>query len=198
MNKALRKVLIGLTAIVLSSLCIVCIVACSPIKSIAKTFNSLGENYTLEISESGIGGIKNYIRKYDGDKVYLNYNGEAEMVFYNKGIYTDVYTSVLGGSWSMETKNSDEISYGMTANYAFNAFELAQKDLGKYYYEDNEVYRLYSTYYALVFDGENKGLSCSIERIDGKTTIKAEFKEGRADKLAVIDVNRTKVTLPKI
>lgn len=198
MNKALRKVLTGLAAMVLLSLLIFCIAACSPIKSIAKTFNSLGDNYTLEISESGIGGTKNFIRKYDGSNVYLNYNGETEMVFVNKGINTDVYTSVMGGSWSMEIKSSDEISYGMTDNYAFNAFELAREDLGKYFYEDNNAYRLYTNYYSQVFNGDNKGLSCSIERIDGKTTIRAEFKEGRADTLAVIDVNKTKVTIPKI
>lgn len=198
MNEKTVTRYLSLVAVILIIVCITVFVGCNPINSIDNTFKSLTNNYTLEIIENSINGIKNYVRKYDGNKVYLNYNDEIQMYFDKKGGTTDVYTGTANGKWNKESMDSSLISYEMTANYAFNAFKLAKDDLTRYFYREGKIYTLYNNYFNEVFDGEGKGLKCVIERIDGKTTIRAVFKEGREDTLSVINVNKTKINLPEI
>lgn len=197
MNKKTLTRCLSLVVVLLFA-CIGIFVGCNPINSINRTFELLSDNYTLEIVENSINGIKYYVRQYDGNKVYLNYNDEIQMYFDKKGGITDVYTGTGSGKWSVESMDSSLISYDMNANYAFNAFKLAKNDLTKYFYREGKIYILYNNYFTEVFDGEGKGLECVVERIDGKTTLRAVFKEGREDTVSVINVNKTKIKLPQI
>lgn len=194
----MRKKVCLIIVIVIMSVCALgALTACSHINNINSSLDKIQKgNYTLEVHSELSQGAVDSVRKYDGEKIYLNYS-EQELYFDNiSERYIDRYLK-RDNKWVVDRVRSDDISFDITENFAYAALKLALTDRDTKFNSDKKGYYLKEDAFAEVF-GTVNGNSAKIVRQDGATVIIAEYNNGKTDTIRIINIGKTKIKLPSV
>lgn len=195
----MKKKIFLIIAVIIMTVCVLsALVSCSVIGNINSTFDKLEKgNYTLEVHSELLQGVVESVRKYDGEKIYLNYNGEQELYFDKiSERYIDRYM-MLGNQWVKDRIRNTEMTFDITDNFAYSALKIAITEREEKFSSDKKGYYLKDEFFKEVF-GDVNGNSAKIVRQDGATVIIAEYNNGKTDTIKIINIGKTKISLPKV
>lgn len=192
-----KKLCLIIVAVIMTVFTLGALVSCSHIGNINSSLDKIQKgNYTLEVHSELSQGAVESIRKYDGEKIYLNYK-EQELYFDNiSARYIDRYLK-RNDKWERDRVRRDEISFDITENFAYAALKLALTDRDTKFTSDKKGYYLKDEAFAEVF-GSVIGDSAKIVRQDGTTVIIAEYNNGKTDIIRIINIGKTKIKLPSV
>lgn len=193
-----KKIFLIIAVIIMSMCAITALTACSQIGNINSSLDKLQNgNYTLEVHSELLQGVVESVRKYDGEKIYLNYKGEQELYFDKiNERYIDRYM-MRGNQWVKDRIRSNEMTFDITDNFAYSALKIALTDREEKFSSDKKGYYLKEEHFKEVF-GDVIGNSAKIVRQDGATVIIAEYNNGKTDTIKIINIGKTKISLPKV
>lgn len=193
-----KKIFLIIAVIIMTVCALSALVSCSVIGNINSTLDKLEKgNYTLEVHSELLQGVVESVRKYDGEKIYLNYNGEQELYFDKiSERYIDRYM-ILGNQWVKDRIRNTEMTFDITDNFAYSALKIALTDREEKFSSDKKGYYLKDEFFKEVF-GDVNGNSAKIVRQDGATVIIAEYNNGKTDTIKIINIGKTKISLPKV
>lgn len=193
-----KKIFLIIAVIIMSMCAITALTACSQIGNINSSLDKLQNgNYTLEVHSELLQGVVESVRKYDGEKIYLDYKGEQELYFDKiSERYIDRYM-MRGNQWVKDRIRSSEMTFDITDNFAYSALKIALTDREEKFSSDKKGYYLKEEYFKDVF-GDVIGNSAKIVRQDGATVIIAEYNNGKTDTIKIINIGKTKISLPKV
>lgn len=194
-----KKIFLIIAVIIMTVCALSALVSCSVIGNINSTLDKLEKgNYTLEVHSELLQGVVESVRKYDGEKIYLNYNGEQELYFDKiSERYIDRYM-ILGNQWVKDRIRNTEMTFDITDNFAYSALKIALTDRREEKFSsDKKGYYLKDEFFKEVF-GDVNGNSAKIVRQDGATVIIAEYNNGKTDTIKIINIGKTKISLPKV
>lgn len=195
----MKKKVFLIVAVIIMSICVVgTLVSCSQLGNINSSLDKLQKgNYTLEVHSELLQGVVESVRKYDGEKIYLNYKGESE-IFFDKisERYIDRYM-MRGNQWVKDSIRSTEMTFDITDNFAYYTLKIALTDRDTKFSSDKKGYYLKDEFLKDVF-GDVNGNSAKIVRQDGSTVIIAEYNNGKTDTIKIINIGKTKITLPNV
>lgn len=193
-----KKIFLFIAVIIMTVCALSALVSCSAIGNINSTLDKLEKgNYTLEVHSELLQGIVESVRKYDGEKIYLNYKGEQELYFDKiSERYIDRYM-MLGNQWVKDRIRKSEMTFDITDNFAYSALKIALTDREAKFSSDKKGYYLKDEFFKEVF-GDVNGNSAKIVRQDGATVIIAEYNNGKTDTIKIINIGKTKISLPKV
>lgn len=194
----MKKKVCLIIAIVIMCVCALsALVSCNHLTNIDKSLDKIQKgNYTLEVHSELSQGAVDSLRKYDGEKIYLNYK-DQELYFDNiNERYIDRYLK-RNDKWVYDRVRSDEITFDITENFAYAALKLALTDRDTKFSSDKKGYYLKEESFADVF-GSVIGNSAKIVRQDGATVIIAAYNNGKTDTIRIINIGNTKIKLPSV
>lgn len=193
-----KKIFLIIAVIIMTVCALSALVSCSVIGNINSTLDKLEKgNYTLEVHSELLQGVVESVRKYDGEKIYLNYNGEQELYFDKiSERYIDRYM-ILGNQWVKDRIRNTEMTFDITDNFAYSALKIAITEREEKFSSDKKGYYLKDEFFKEVF-GDVNGNSAKIVRQDGATVIIAEYNNGKTDTIKIINIGKTKISLPKV
>lgn len=193
-----KKIFLIIAVIIMTVCALSALVSCSHIGNINSTLDKLEKgNYTLEVHSELLQGVVESVRKYDGEKIYLNYKGEQELYFDKiSERYIDRYM-MLGNQWIKDRIRNTEMTFDITDNFAYSALKIALTEREEKFSSDKKGYYLKEEFFKEVF-GDVNGNSAKIVRQDGATVIIAEYNNGKTDTIKIINIGKTKISLPKV